>query len=93
MVIENVMFTKYGFADFLEALTLAGLISGQHSPIIAEGYLTWDDSRKLGGIKLNTSVHPMVYKTQPVTLTLEGVATALAKAKPILDMYTCLCNH
>jgi predicted nucleotidyltransferase len=65
-----------GFANFMESLIAAGLIS-EYSRTSLDGRYRWVDTRKTGGVLLETTEHPLLTGQYAGDVTVVGVNEAI----------------
>jgi hypothetical protein len=82
VVYEQVTFTQ-GFQQFLESLEQAKLLKNVERTKTGSTYI-WGDSRKFGGVKMETSSHPLTSNNFTSNLVFEGTPEALTQITRLL---------
>jgi hypothetical protein len=76
IVYENVHFPM-GFTKFLESLVLNHLVPDSYLSESSSFGFTWCDTRKDGGIMIETSQHPLIHNDRVTRFAVEGIQESL----------------
>lgn len=82
IVYEDVQF-PLGFNLFLEALEINHMIPPNYTSESYEGGFMWCDSRRTGGVRIETTTHPYVNNSTP-RMTIEGIEESQERVSRVL---------
>jgi hypothetical protein len=86
IVYENVHF-PLGFVVFLDALEIHHLIPANYVSESCETGFVWCDTRRDGGVRIETSSHPLTHDNHTESVLIEGVDESLDIVKKVMQQH------